>query len=103
MATEFIKTPIFTKVANRILSQAERESVTEMLARDLDAGDTIPGSGGLRKLRIPGSSPGKRGGLRVIYAVRRQREQTFLIFLFAKNDRSNLTPAEYRELGKLMR
>jgi hypothetical protein len=102
MATEFIETPIFTRLANWMLSREDRESVTEALAENLDAGDVIPGSGGLRKLRMPGSGRGKRGRFRVIYAIRKQGERTFLIFLFAKNDTEDLTDKECRQLANLM-
>ena len=72
------------------MTSADREAVTEALLENLKAGDVIPGSGGLRKLRIAGSGRGKRGGLRVIYAIRSEGARTFLLLLFAKNERDDL-------------
>ncbi|MEO5800285.1 MAG: type II toxin-antitoxin system RelE/ParE family toxin [Gemmatimonadales bacterium] len=102
MVTEFIETPVFTALANKLFSPADRETVTEILAENLEAGVLIPGSGGLRKLRIAGSGRGKRGGLRVIYAIRQRGETTYLIYLFAKNDTSDLSRDQYRQLSKLL-
>ena len=102
MQTTFVETSIFTNAANRLMTSADREAVTEALLENLKAGDVIPGSGGLRKLRIAGSGRGKRGGLRVIYAIRADGARTFLLLLFAKNDRDELTPAQYRELATLI-
>jgi hypothetical protein len=102
MQTVFVETPIFTKLANGMLSVADRESVTEVLTENLRAGEVIRGSGGMRKLRMPGSGRGKRGGFRVIYAIRSEGKRTFLIYLFAKGDTEDLTKDEYRQLAKLL-
>ena len=45
---------------------------------------------------------GKRGGARVIYYWKRARERLFLLFLYPKNVRSDLTPAQLRVLQKLI-
>jgi hypothetical protein len=102
MQTTFIETSVFTKAADRLLAQAGREDVTEALTENLRAGSVIPGSGGLRKLRMPGSGRGMRGGYRVIYSIQEDGACTFLLLLFAKNDLEDLTPAEYRELAALI-
>jgi hypothetical protein len=47
---------------------------------------------------LPGR--GKSGGARVVYYWRSRADQIYLLLLFAKNDRSNLTPSQLAELAK---
>jgi len=69
------------------------------LARRPDAGQIIPGSGGLRKLRWPLPGQGKRGGLRMIYYWITPRRQILMLTLYRKGDMINLTR---KQIGKLM-
>jgi len=55
------------------------------------AGDVIPGSQGLRKLRWMISGKGKRGGTRVIYYWLKPRDTILMLFVFKKNERSDLS------------
>lgn len=50
-----------------------------------EAGDVIPGSGGVRKLRWGVAGRGKRGGLRVIYFLRLRNDEVWLLTLYAKH------------------
>ncbi len=71
-----------------------------MLARDPEAGDVIPGTGGFRKLRWPHRrrGKGKRGGLRVIYYYFISDTQIWLTTVYDKDEASDLSPAERRAL-----
>lgn len=61
-----IETPIFQAYALSLWSQQEREQFIDWMACNPDAGDVIPGAGGLRKVRWARAGMGKRGGVRVI-------------------------------------
>jgi hypothetical protein len=62
-----VETAGFIAAVARLLTEDERVGVIEMLARDPECGDVIPGTGGLRKVRIRLAGRGKSGGGRVIY------------------------------------
>jgi hypothetical protein len=62
-----VETPAYlADVRATRLSEAEREAIVVLVANNPTAGDEIPGTGGARKLRIPGRGKGKSGGYRVI-------------------------------------
>jgi hypothetical protein len=63
----FIELPVFTRVAAGLFDDEALRRIQEILLADPEAGDVIPGGGGLRKLRAPLPGRGKRGGARVIY------------------------------------
>lgn len=85
------------------MTEAEREAVIEHLARRPDAGAEIPGTGGARKVRFAGRGKGKSGGYRVITFYSGPDLPVFLLNVFAKGDRVNLTAAERNELRRVLR
>ena len=72
------------------------------LAAHPKAGDLMQGTGGVRKLRWGRGGRGKSGGVRVIYYVHSDAMPLYLLTLFAKNERANLSKAERNELAKLV-
>lgn len=99
---ELIETAVFTKQVQATLSDEQYRQFQLYLALQPDAGVVIPGSGGLRKMRWQLPARGKRGGARVIYYWKTTAGQLFLLFLYPKNARSDLTPRELRTLRKLI-
>jgi hypothetical protein len=81
----FIETKLFTKLVNEQLSDEEYARLQEVLIRDPETGDLIPGSGGVRKVRWGVKGRGKRGGIRVIYYARTRQGQIWMLTLYAKN------------------
>lgn len=82
------------------LTEAERERIVAMLAANPMAGDEIPGTGGARKLRVAGRGKGKSGGYRVITFYSGFDVPVFLLNVFAKGDRVDLSQAERNELRR---
>jgi hypothetical protein len=82
------------------LNDAKRAGLLEQerMTNHPDAGDDIPGTGGARKVRFAGQGKGKRGGYRVITFFSRTDIPVFLLNVFAKNERVDLTQAERNEL-----
>lgn len=62
----------------------------------------MEGTGGVRKLRWGRQGRGKSGGVRVIYYVHSDLMPLYLLTLFAKNERANLSKAERNELAGLV-
>ena len=65
------------------------------------AGKVIKGTGSIRKLRWALPDTGKSGGVRVLYLDVVVREKIYMVDLFAKNYKDDLTDAERNELKTL--
>ena len=85
------------------MSEKEREAVVELLAASPEVGDLIPGTGGLRKIRVPLAGRGKRGGARVIYYYYDVTLPIYLLLVYAKNERDDLSSAQKVVLQRLVR
>ena len=81
-----------------MLSAEEYEDLISYLARYHDAGDEIPGTGGVRKLRFAAFGRGKSGGVRAIYYFYNANTPLYAIFLYGKNEQTDLTPQQKRDV-----
>ena len=94
--------PEYIRLAEKLLTEQERQDVLSYLAAHPKAGDLIEGTGGIRKLRWGRGGRGKSGGVRMIYYYHSERMPLYLLTLFAKNEQGNLSKAERNELAKLV-
>ena len=62
----------------------------------------MEGAGGIRKLRWGRGAQGTSGGVRVIYYVHSDLMPLYLLTLFAKNERANISKAERNALAELV-
>src|ERR1700730_2296884 len=83
------------------LANDEREALTLFLAENREAGTVMQGTGGLRKLRWAGKSKGKRGGYRVIYFFFDETIPLYLLAIYPKNQRIDLTSEQKKRLTAL--
>jgi hypothetical protein len=88
------------KAAEKLFSNEEREAIVAMVSGNPECGDVISGTGGFRKVRFGRDGMGKRGGARIVYILRNENFPVFLIAVYAKNEKANLTKAERNELAK---
>jgi hypothetical protein len=97
------ETPEYLRCAERRLSAAERADVVAYLAAHPRAGELMQGTGGVRKLRWALGGRGKSGGARVIYYFHSERMPLYLLTVYGKNERANLSKAERNDLAGLVR
>jgi mRNA-degrading endonuclease RelE of RelBE toxin-antitoxin system len=97
-----VETPEFLNEARRALNDAERKELVDFLAANPSSGDLMQGTGGARKLRWGAGSKGRRGGVRIISYYGGPHIPVFLLTVFAKGDRANLSKAERNELRKVL-
>ena len=100
-AITVLQTVAFRKAATSLIGQAGIEAVADYLIANPLAGDVIAHSSGARKLRW--AAKGKRGGVRLIYHYLVIADRIYLLDCYAKNEKSDLTPAQTRRLAELMK
>jgi mRNA-degrading endonuclease RelE of RelBE toxin-antitoxin system len=95
-----VETPTFVRLAGQCWRDDERVAFIDLIAANPDAGDVIPRSGGLRKVRWSGSGRGKRGGVRVIYFSRLAQGEIWLLLVYPKSTHENVSPDVLRQIRK---
>jgi hypothetical protein len=93
----------YRRRASELLTAEQRDAVIDLVAYEPMCGDLIPGTGGLRKVRVGREGSGKRGGTRVIYYFYSDAFPILLLALYAKNEKSDLTQAEKQEFSRLVK
>ncbi len=96
------ETSEYQRRADKLLTEGERSDVVAYLAAHPKAGDLMEGTGGVRKLRWARGGRGKSGGVRIIYYVHSDAMPLYLLTLFAKSERANLSKAERNDLAALV-
>ncbi|HSX21086.1 MAG TPA: hypothetical protein VLG38_08215 [Gammaproteobacteria bacterium] len=95
---EFIETSCFSRKVHRHLDDEEFADLQVHLMLYPEAGDVIPHSGGIRKIRWKSHGKGKRGGLRIIYFNRLSHGKIWLLDIYAKNQQEYISIEELRIL-----
>lgn len=98
-ASSVAELPEFIRASDRILEENERQEPIAFLSFNPRAGVLIEGTGGIRKLRWNRGSRGKSGGVRVIYYFHDVSMPLYLLTVFAKGQRANLSRAQRNTLG----
>ena len=93
----------FENDAKALFTEEEYEGLISFLAQQPDAGDLIPNTGGIRKLRWAAKGQGKRGGARVIYYFRDLNVPVYLLAVYAKGEKINLTEAEKKVMRGMVK
>lgn len=99
----FVETPVFTA---SVVRHPDDEAYRRLqLARMLrpEQGPVISGAAGLRKVRWARPGGGKRGGLRIVYYWAPAEAAFYMLYCYAKNEQGDLTPAQAKVLGRLVR
>jgi hypothetical protein len=96
-----VEMPSYRAAAEDLLGADGMISVVQTVAANPEIGEVIRGTGGFRKFRAARPGMGKRGGVRVIYIWRGVEYPVFLVKVYAKNVKDNLTMAERNILKKM--
>jgi len=97
------ETEQFQKKVNQLLTEEEKNDLISYLSRNPNTGNLIQGTSGVRKLRWARSGMGKSGGTRVIYYYHSEMMPLYLLTLFGKNEKSNLSMSEKQILSKTVK
>ena len=97
-----VESPLFTRLVYHYLSEDEYRKLQDALMENPEAGDLIPASGGIRKLRWALTGRGKRGGLRIIYYVRTRSGVIWMLTLYSKNVADDISPHILRKIRQEM-
>ncbi|WP_439258357.1 toxin [Lonepinella sp. BR2271] len=93
-----VETEIFKSKVDRIWTPDERLAFLSFLSNNPLAGDVIPKSAGLRKVRWQANGQGKRGGARVIYFNLLEDGLIVALDIYTKNEKENLSQQEMKHL-----
>jgi len=97
-----IETPLFQKQWPLYWTQDQLGSFCAYIAEHPEAGDVVPESGGLRKIRWRREGSGKSGGVRVIYYTRTTEGELILLTLYAKSKTNNLNGSKLKEIRRAL-
>jgi len=96
----FIETSAFTKRVTGYLTDDEYLGLQMFLLERPDAGQIVRGAGGVRKLRWAMTGRGKSGGLRVIYYWRVSNDEIWLLTMYSKNERENISSHILKQIAE---
>lgn len=96
--TKSFEDVVIALIEKRKLKKEDFDDFKKSLVENPEQGDVITGTGGVRKTRLKSASKGKRGGFRVCYLNVEDRFIVFLLFIYQKNDKENLSNTEKSDL-----
>jgi hypothetical protein len=97
---EFIETSIFTKLIYTYLTDDEYVGLQGFMFKYPEAGNIVPGSGGVRKLRWTIAGKGKRGGVRIVYYFKKQDNEIWLLTIYGKSEVENIPAHILRQIAE---
>jgi hypothetical protein len=89
-----------TERRNLKLNDDDLRALEGLLMENPMRGAVVAGTGGLRKLRFapPSQRRGKSAASRVGYCFMPMEESAILVVIYAKNEKSNLTPSDKKRI-----
>ena len=96
----FIEATYFTKHVYDYLSDDEYLGLQYFLLQYPEAGNVVPRSGGVRKIRWAIAGKGKSGGIRIIYYFKRKDDEIWLLTIYSKSEIENIPSHILRQIAK---
>ena len=97
-----VETLLFQRQWPLYWTEEERGTFATYISEHPSAGDVVPESGGIRKVRWSRAGSGKSGGVRVIYFTRTSEGEVVLLTLYAKAKTDNITGAKLKEIRRVL-
>ncbi|MBE0624451.1 MAG: type II toxin-antitoxin system RelE/ParE family toxin [Burkholderiales bacterium] len=97
-----VETSVFQKQWPLYWSEEERGEFAAYIAEFPSAGDVVPHSGDIRKIRWRRAGTGKSGGVRIIYFTRTAEEEVVLLLMYAKAKTDNITGPKLKEIRRAL-
>lgn len=91
---EFVETPTFTRQVTTLLADEEYRALQQDLLSNPARGALIKGGGGIRKVRFAAAGRGKSGGVRVIYYWVTAQDQIYMLLIYSKSRKDDLSDQE---------
>ena len=92
----------FPARAARLWDEDEKSAFIDYIACNPKAGDLVPGTGGIRKVRWAASGRGKRGGARIVYYWHAPGDRLLMLLAYAKGKQDDLTPRQRALVRKIV-
>jgi len=99
---EVVELNDFARDARRIFTEAEIAEMLQHFGMFRQLGNVIQGTGGLRKARWSAAGKGKRSGARVIYYYGGDHMPIYMVAIYSKSEKVDMTPAEKKAATKFV-
>ena len=96
------ETPTFSRQADKLFNEDEKRELIDFLAQNPLAGNVIPGTNGVRKLRFELAGRGKREGARIVYCYLDETMPIYALLAYGKAARTDMTATEKRMVRTLV-
>ena len=94
--------PEFLRRAKRLLTNAELAAFVDYISAKPEGGKVVPGLKGVRKIRWGRGAVGKRGGVRILYLQVVAKRTLYLLTIYSKSERADLTGEQKQLIGQLV-
>ncbi|MCL2249858.1 MAG: type II toxin-antitoxin system RelE/ParE family toxin [Oscillospiraceae bacterium] len=84
------------------LTNEKNIELEKLLLENPGKGSVISGTGGLRKIRVGLEGKGKSGGLRILYVDFEQYERLYLLFVYAKGEKEDITEYQKKQFKSMI-
>lgn len=103
ISMEIVRTHIYERKSVKLLSEAELTSAEDEIVFFPEKWPIVSGTGGVRKARAARGTSGKSGGVRIIYYFWSNEEIVYMLDIYAKNEKENLTNADKKILKEIIK
>ena len=97
------RTKVFERKAKKLLRENELKTLEDAIAQEPEFWPVIPGTGGIRKARHAAKGRGKRGGIRAAYYLHTKGPTVYMLTVYAKNERSDLSESDKAALKQIVK